>query len=141
VNQHRLILFNGVFNEIKDGLSCSVLCIKYDLVFKVKPLKGKIYHPSALPVVWDLLSSTVDNMCNLVGNYKLLILCCKTVANEQAVLDLDRSNHVLRELHVHLIHLLPHHLLLLIFILLLLLSLLLLIVAPHHLLGLLFLFL
>ena len=141
MNQHRLVLFNGVFNEIKDGLSCSVLSIEYDLVLEVKPLEGKVYHTSTLPVVWDLLSSTVDNMSNLVGNYKLLILCCKTVANEQAVLDLDCSNHVFRELHVHLIHLLPHHLLLLIFILLLLLSLLLLIVAPHHLLGLLFLFL
>ena len=101
MDQHRLILFNGVFDEIKDGLSCSVLCIEYDLVFKVKPLEGKIYHPSALPVVWDLLSSTVDNMRNLVGNYKFLILCCKTVANEKAVLDLDCSNHVLRELHIH----------------------------------------
>lgn len=141
MDQYRLVLFNSVFNEIKDGLSCSVLCIEYDLILKVEPLEGQVYDPSALPVVWDLLSSTVDDMCNLVGNYKLLILCCKTVANEEAVLDLDCSNHIFRELHVHLIHLLSHHLLLLIFVLLLLLSLLLLIVAPHHLLWLLFLFL
>ena len=140
MDKHRLVLFYSVFDKIKDGLSGCILCIEDDLVLKVEPLEGKVYDASALPVVWHLLSSAVDDVCNLIGNYKFLILSSKTVSNEESILDLNCSNHVLRELHVHLIHLLPHHLLLLVLVLLLLLSLLLLVLSPHFL-GLLLLFL
>ena len=143
MNQDRLILFNGILDEIKDGLGSGVFGIENDLVLKVEPLECQIDNASALPVVWHLLPCTVDDVCNLISNYEFLILSCKAITDEQSILDLNGAYHVLRELHIHLVHLLSHHLLLLLVLeLLLLLSLLLLIAAsPHHFLRLLLLFL
>ena len=131
MNKYRLILFNSVFNEVEDGFCCCVFCVEYDLVLKVEPLESEIHHSTALPVIGNLLASAIDDMCNLVSNYKFLILGCEAISDEKAILDLDCANHVFWELHVHLIHLLSHHLLLLVLKLLLLLPLLLLIVPPH----------
>ena len=131
MNKNRLILFNSIFNKVEDGFCCCILCVEYDLVLKVEPLESEIHHSTPLPVIWNLLASAVDDMCYLVGNYKLLILGCEAVSDEKAILDLDCAYHVFWELHVHLIHLLSHHLLLLVLKLLLLLPLLLLIVPPH----------
>lgn len=93
-------------------------------------------------MVWHLLSCAVNDVCNLVSYNEFLILGSKAVSDKESIFDLDGAYHVLRELHVHLVHLLlPHHELLLVLKLLLLLSLLLLVVPPHHFLGLLLVFL
>ena len=144
VDKDRLILFDGIFDEVEDCFCSCILGVENNLVLKIKPLECQVDDTSALPVVWDLLPSTIDDVSDFVGDHKLLVLGSKAVSDKKPVFNLDGSYHILRELlHVHLVHLLlPHHELLLVLELLLLLSLLLLtIVAPHHFLGLLLIFL
>ena len=76
-------------------------------------------------MIGHLLARTVDDVRHLVGDDELLVLCVvsfsytylcsETIADKQAILNLNGSDHVLRELHYtlvhHLIHLHLHHLL------------------------------
>ena len=135
MNQNRLILLNCVLNKVKYSFCSCIFSIEYDLVFEIKPLESQIYYSSTFPMIWNLFSSTVNNMSNLIGNHKFLILfrkssnyCSytylsgKTVTYEQPIFDFDGTNHLFwhRLHHFHLFLLLEHlHLLLIHFLLLL----------------------
>jgi hypothetical protein len=115
VHENGFVLFYRIFNEVVDSLCSGILGVKDDLILKVEPLEGKIYDSAALPVVGDLLASAVDNVGDLVGDDKLLVLGSEAVTDKEAIFNLDGSDHVLGKLHVHLlVHLLPHHVLLLV---------------------------
>lgn len=74
MNENTLIFFDCVFDEIINCLCCSVFSIKNNLVFEIKPLKRKINNSTTFPVIWNLFSCTIDNMCYFVGNNEFLVL-------------------------------------------------------------------
>jgi len=42
-------------------------------------------------MVWRLTTCTIDDPGHLVGHHELKVLCCQGIADEKAILDLDRS--------------------------------------------------
>lgn len=109
MNEYTFIFFYSIFNEIENCFGCCIFRIKYYLVFEIKPLESKIYDTSAFPVIWNLLSSTVDYMRYFISNDKFLVLCSKTVTDKKTIFDFDSSNHVfLHGLILHHLHLRFH---------------------------------
>ena len=88
-------------------------------------------------MVWHLLAGAVYDMGHLVSYHEFLVLGCERITDEESILDLNGTDHVLGELLAHGIHLLLHQVLLLEVVLLhlpLILLLPTLIPHPHHLL-------
>jgi len=107
MDEDGFVLFDCVFNKIENGFGGGIFGVEDCLVFQVHPLEGQVDHAAALPVVGHLLASAVYYVRDLVSHHELLVLSSKTVADEQAVLDLDRPYHIFGELLVlhHLLHL------------------------------------
>ena len=94
MNENTLGLLDCLFDEVEDGVGGLVLLIEDHLVVLIQPEKGEISHSNWLKVVWDLLTSAVDNMSDLVGNHEFNVLRCVFVTDKQPILDLDGSDHV-----------------------------------------------
>lgn len=74
MDQNTFVLLYCVFYEVKYSLSSSVFLIEDNLILDIKPLEGEVDYSSSLEVVLDLLARAVDNVSNLVGHHKLLVL-------------------------------------------------------------------
>jgi len=74
VYEHALCCFNSLLDEIENSIARFIFTIQDHLVVLVKPEKGEVSHSDRLPVIRNLLSGTVDNMRDLIGNNKLYIL-------------------------------------------------------------------
>lgn len=74
MNKYTLIFLNCILNEVKDCLGGCVFIIKYDLVFKIKPLESQINHSSTFKIVHNLFASTVNYMRYLIRYNKFLVL-------------------------------------------------------------------
>ena len=72
--QVALCCFNSLLYEIENSIARFIFTIQDHLVVLVKPEKGEVSHSDRLPVIRNLLSGTVDNMRDLIGNHKLYIL-------------------------------------------------------------------
>jgi hypothetical protein len=85
-----------------------------------------------------LFACAVDDMGHFVCDHELLVLGSERISDEKTILDLDGTDHILRKLLAHGIHLLLHQILLLEIVLLHLPLILLILIPlgthPHHLL-------
>ena len=126
MHEDRLVFFDGVLDEVEDGLRRGILLVEDHGRFEVHPLERQVSDAAALPVVGHLLAGAVDDVSHFVRDNKLLVLHnvsklatylgCETITDEQAVLDFDGADHVLGKGHHalvhHLVHLHLHHLVL-----------------------------
>ena len=90
-------LLHGFLNEVENSITCLILTVEYNLVILIKPKECEISNTDRLPVVWNLFTSTVYNMCNLVCNYELDVLGSQFITNKKAIFDFNGANHVLVE--------------------------------------------
>ena len=100
-----------LFYELKDSISRFVSRVQHNLIVLVEPEESEICDPDGFPMIRYLLPSTVDDVCDLIGNDKFQILRSKFITDEQPVLDLDRADHVIVK-YLLLLLLLTGHLLL-----------------------------
>lgn len=85
----------GLLDEIKDGRRCLILGVKHDLVVLVQPEEGEVCYADGFPVIRDLFAGAVDDMRHLIGHDELKILGRELVANEETVLYLYSTDHVI----------------------------------------------
>lgn len=74
MHKNRLILFNSIFDKVKDSLCGCIFWVEDYLILKVKPLECQVYYASAFEVVHYLLASTVDDVSDFICNYEFLVL-------------------------------------------------------------------
>lgn len=74
MNKNRFGLGDGVVDEVEDEIGGMVCVVEEHLVLLVQPLKRQVLHSNCLPMVWNLLSSAVDDMSDLVCHHELQIL-------------------------------------------------------------------
>ena len=121
MHEDTLCLLHGALYEIKDLLRCGFpfltapfLDLEKVLILLVKPVELEIDHSYRFPMIGHLSPRTVDNMANFVCHHKLQILYYKMksissftylssefISNEEAILDLDCTDHVVRDTTHH----------------------------------------
>ena len=74
MNKDTFSCLHGFLNEVKYSIGCFVFIVKYDLIVLIKPEEGKISNSNWFPVIRDLLTGTVYDMCHFVGNNEFYIL-------------------------------------------------------------------
>ena len=77
MDEHTLVLLDGVFNEVEDCLGSCVLVVEDNLVFQVQPLESQVDNASSFEVVHDLLARTINNVGDFIGDHKFLVLQIK----------------------------------------------------------------
>jgi len=102
VDQDTLAFLAGFLDEVKYFLSCDVRLVEQDLLLLVKPVEREVNDAHSFPLVLDLLARAVDDPRDLICDDKLHVLGSKLISNEQAILYLNRSDHVIRH-HHHLL--------------------------------------
>jgi hypothetical protein len=74
VNKNTLCCFNSFLNKVENGISSFILQIKDYLIVLVKPEESEVGDTNWLPVIWDLSTSTIDDVAYFIGYYELNIL-------------------------------------------------------------------
>ena len=99
VNKHTLRRFNSLLNEIKNSITRFIFAIQDHLIILIKPEKRQISNSNRLPMIWNLLSCTINNMRDLIRDHKLYILRCEFISYEEAIFNLNSSYHISVKLH------------------------------------------
>ena len=74
MHQHTFTILERLFDELKKFIAHYITMVKNRLAIRVYPIVSKIDYADGLPVVRDLTTATIDDVCNLVRDYKLQIL-------------------------------------------------------------------
>ena len=74
MNEDAFCGFDSFFYEVENGVGGFVLGVEDDLVVLVQPEEGEVGYSYGLPVIRHLLSCTIDDMRNFIGDYKLNVL-------------------------------------------------------------------
>jgi hypothetical protein len=80
VNKNTLCCFNSFLNKVENGISSFILQIKDYLIVLVKPEESEVGDTNWLPVIWDLSTSTIDDVAYFIGYYELNILRSKFIS-------------------------------------------------------------
>ena len=80
MHEDALALARGTFDEVEDLLRGFVMFVKEGLVLRILPKEREVHDANRLPKVADLLTSAVDDVGDLVGDYELQILHTRSLA-------------------------------------------------------------
>lgn len=60
----------------------------------VEPVKRQVFDSHVFPIISNLSSSSVYNMCDFIRNSKLEVLGREFISNKQPILYFDGSNEI-----------------------------------------------
>ena len=74
MHEQTVFLLLRFWDEIEDLFRYLVLVVEYELSIVVQPVESQVLDTHWGPLVEDLSTCTVDDMCDFIGNYELQVL-------------------------------------------------------------------